>query len=51
MTKWFQVFSFGKVIDEVRKEAKAKRIALEEAKKEGATHISFLSEMIRVENK
>ena len=51
MTKWFQVFSFGKIIDEVRKEAKAKRIALEEAKKEGATHISFLSEMIRVENK
>jgi len=51
MTKWFQVFSFGKVIDEVRKEAKAKRIALEEAKKEGETHISFLSEMIRVENK
>ena len=51
MTKWFQVFSFGKIIDEVKKESQAKRIALEEAKREGVTHISFLSEPIRVENK
>jgi hypothetical protein len=51
MVKWFQVFSFGRIIDEVKKEARAKRIAFEEAKKEGQSHISFLSESIKVENK
>ena len=51
MTRWFQIFSFGRIIDEVKKESKAKRIALEEAKREGVTHISFLSESIEVESK
>ena len=45
-TKWFQVISFGNLVDEVSSRAEALRIASREAKANKKTHINFLGKMV-----
>ena len=45
-TKWFQVISFGTIVDEVNSRAEALRIASREAKLNKKNHINFLGKMV-----
>ena len=45
-TKWYQVISFGTLVDEVNSRAEALRIASREAKLNKRTHINFLGKMV-----
>ena len=48
---WFQIFSFGKMIDEVRRESQAIRIAEQEAKQQKVNLIYFADQPITVKEK
>ena len=45
-TKFFQVFSFGKFVDEVEGQAKALRLAKDEAKSRRIKQINFLGNIL-----
>jgi hypothetical protein len=45
---WFQVISFGRLVDEVSGRAKALRIAKREAKDNQQTHIIFLGKLLDI---
>ena len=45
-TKWFQVISFGTLVDEVNSRAEALSIASREAKLNKKAHINFLGKMV-----
>ena len=45
-TGWFQVISFGRLVDEVEGRAKALRIAKQEARDKKERHIVFLGKML-----
>lgn len=45
-TKWFQVISFGTLVDEVNSRAEALRIASREAKLNKRKHINFLGKVV-----
>ena len=45
---WTQVFSFGRLVDEVTGNAKALRLAKELGKKHKQTHISHLGKLVKV---
>ena len=47
-TKWFQVFSFGTLVDEVDSRAKALRIASREAKLNKKTYFNFLGKAVDI---
>ena len=47
---WFQVFSFGKMIDEVKRESQALRIAEQEAKQQKIKSIYFVDRPIRIKS-
>ena len=44
--KWFQVISFGTLVDEVSSRAEALRIASREAKLNKKAHINFLGKVV-----
>ncbi len=46
-TKFFQVISFGKLIEEVGSRTKALRLAKAEARRHQVPHVNFLGEMIK----
>tara|TARA_A200000159_G_scaffold164245_1_gene193153 strand:- start:5022 stop:5195 length:174 start_codon:yes stop_codon:yes gene_type:complete len=46
--KWFQVYAFGKFVDEFNRQAKAVRFAKELAKQEEHTHVNVEGEAIKV---
>ena len=48
---WFQIFSFGKMIDEVKRESQAIRIAEQEAKQQKVNLIYFVDQPIIVKEK
>lgn len=45
-TKWYQVISFGTLVDEVSSRAEALMIASQEAKAKKKSHINFLGKMV-----
>ena len=45
-TKWYQVFSFGTIVDEVNSRAEALSIASREAKLNKKNHINFLGKIV-----
>jgi len=45
-TKWYQVISFGTLVDEVSSRAEALKIASREAKTNKKSHINFLGKMV-----
>ena len=45
-TKFFQVISFGKLIEEVGSRTKALRLARDEAKRHQVPHINYLGEIV-----
>jgi hypothetical protein len=45
-TKWYQVISFGDLVDEVSSRAEALSIASREAKLNKKAHINFLGKMV-----
>ena len=45
---WFQVISFGRMVDEVSGRAKALRIAKKEARDNKETHIIYLGEILDI---
>ena len=45
---WFQVISFGRLVDEVSGRAKALRIAKKEAKDKNEKHIIFLGKVLDI---
>jgi len=47
-TSWFQIISFGRIVDEVEGRAKALRIAKREAKDNQQTHIIFLGKALDI---
>tara|TARA_R110002051_G_scaffold287567_4_gene350289 strand:+ start:1185 stop:1364 length:180 start_codon:yes stop_codon:yes gene_type:complete len=47
-TGWFQVISFGRLVDEVSGRAKALRLAKQEAKENKINHIMFLDKIIDI---
>ena len=47
-TGWFQVISFGRLVDEVEGRVKALRIAKQEAKDHQQKHIIFLGKMLDI---
>lgn len=49
-TKWFQVFSFGKLIDEVGSRTKALRLAKAEARRQEVDRVNYLGEMVKTKN-
>ena len=50
-TKFFQVFSFGKFVDEVEGQAKALRLAKDEAKSHRIKQINFLGNILDIKKK
>ena len=46
--EWIQVFSLGRMIDEVRRESQAMEIAKREAKKTKVDKFIFLDELVEV---
>ena len=49
--KFFQVFSFGKFIDEVEGQAKALRLAKNEAKSHKIKEVNFLGNILDIKSK
>ena len=47
-TKWFQVISFGRLVDEVIGQAKALRIAKDEAKSHKLKKVNFLGNVLDI---
>jgi len=47
-TKWFQVISFGTLVDEVNSRAEALRIASREAKANKKTYFNFLGKAVDI---
>lgn len=47
-TSWFQVFAFGKVIDEVKQYSKAMRIATKLAKEAELDHVNVEGTMQKI---
>lgn len=47
--EWIQVFSLGKMIDEVRRESQAMEIAKREAKKTKVDKFIFLDELVDID--
>ena len=45
---WFQVISFGRLVDEVSGRAEALRIAKQEARDKGEKHIIFLGKALDI---
>ena len=45
---WFQVISFGRLVDEVSGRAKALRIAKQEARDNKQTHIIYLGKVLDI---
>ena len=45
-TTWFQVISFGELVDEVSSRAEALRVASREAKLNKRKHINFLGKVV-----
>jgi len=43
---WFQITSFGRLVDEVQSRSKALRIAKQEARDKKEKHILFLGKML-----
>ncbi len=50
-TKFFQVFSFGKFVDEVEGQAKALRLAKDEAKSHRIKQVNFLGNILDIKPK
>jgi hypothetical protein len=44
--KFFQVFSFGRMIEEINSRTKALKLAKEEARRYSLTHVNYLGELI-----
>lgn len=47
--EWFQVFSFGKMIDEVKREARALHLAKSEGKRLNQGYIYFVDRPIKLQ--
>jgi len=47
--RFFQVISFGRIIEEIDSKARVLRLAKEEAKRHNVTHVNFLGEFIKTE--
>ena len=45
---WFQVISFGRLVDEVSGRAKALRLAKQEARDNNLKHIMFLGKVLDI---
>ena len=49
-TKFFQIFAFGRFIDEVQGQAKALRIAKDEARFQQISKVNFLGNVLDIKN-
>lgn len=47
-SNWFQVFAFGKFVDEFNKQQKAVRFAEDMARKTKVTHVNVEGEAVKV---
>ena len=50
-TRFFQIFSFGKFVDEVEGQAKALRLAKDEAKSHRIKQVNFLGNILDIKPK
>lgn len=49
--EWFQVFAFGKMIDEVRRESEAMRLARQVGRRASQDHVYFVDRAVKIEKK
>jgi|TARA_A200000159_G_scaffold20021_1_gene16594 hypothetical protein len=49
--EWFQVFAFGKMIDEVRRESEAMRLARQVGRRASQDYVYFVDRAVKIEKK